>query len=173
MRFAPPAAAPVELPSPGKAGILKAMRLPQCRSGDYSLERLHGEAVLYEHDRDRAHWLSADALVVWDACQRGDEVAAVRRRLAERHGRERGDELFAAALGELVSRNLVEPAPPRLSRRWLLRRAAVGAALVATLAAPPALAQMTCIRSGNPCPAPPKRCCSSVCDGAGTPPRCL
>jgi len=147
------------------------MRLPPARTEDLSEARTWGEAVVYDHLTDEAHWLSADALVVWDACRDGETREAVVARLKAKHGDKAAD-LVDGSLGELVARRLVVVKSPGVSRRWLVKRLSLAAAVAATLTAPPAMAQVTCIPSHRPCN-PPRPCCSGQCDTAGTPPRCI
>jgi hypothetical protein len=152
---------------------------PRKRTERLLTAEVEGEIVAYDLDRLRAHRLSETAAAVFelaDGARTVDEIAAAVR---ARFGIPRPLPLVQLALQALDRAHLLvrDPAvarPPRaLTRRRLLKRIAVAAALlpvVSSLTAPTALAAASSVSSGEcvltvpPCPnlpcsdQPGKRC---------------
>jgi hypothetical protein len=161
---------------------------PAVRRTGLVVRGLPGEVVVYDLERHQAHCLNRTAAAVFrgaDGTRGLEDLAAL---LGD--GLERGDAEAAVrlALDQLAGARLLEADPAALepagglSRRSVLHRAGIGAALllpaVASIVAPtPAEAAATCIQScsgqlaGTPCNCPASTTappCDSVCDGAGT-----
>jgi hypothetical protein len=120
-------------------------RRPAARSEGLIVERLPGEVLVYDRDRDEAHCLHTEAAAVFDlldGTRTSDEIAA-ETSLSEH----RVDEV----LSELATRHLLDDGTVEgdgISRRDLIHRGALtgagvaGAALITSIAAPlPAAAQ--------------------------------
>lgn len=140
---------------------------PRRRTAKLLTAAVDGEIVVYDLERFRAHRLSETAAAVFelaDGQRTLDDIAAA---LRERFGVARPLPLAQLALERLDRAHLIDrdPAAPRprraLSRRRLLKRIAVAAALlpvVSSLTAPTALAAASSITSGEcvltvpPCP---------------------
>jgi hypothetical protein len=120
--------------------------LPQRRSTTH-VERLHGELCLYEWTTKTVHALNPAAARVWDMCDGSttiDEMTTAVRRDLSASG---ADVIVQHALVQFDRAGLLEPgtfdaAPTALSRRAVLRRIGIAAAIpvVTSIAAPTPLA---------------------------------
>jgi hypothetical protein len=160
---------------------------PAVRRSGLVVRELPEETVVYDLERHQAHCLNRTAAIVFrgaDGTRGLDELGALLAGGADREERESAvrtalDQLAAA---HLLDAGLPSPAPvDSPSRRAVLRRAGLGAALllpaVASVLAPtPAEAAATCTvdctgkEEFTPCncPSDPNRePCFSICDGAG------
>jgi len=141
---------------------------PQSRSGGLIVERLPGELLVYDEERDEAHCLHAEAAAVFDLVD-GSRTSAEIAALASEHlPKPVSEARVAEVLAELDARHLLEDdgtAGDGLSRRDLIHRGALtgagvaGAALITSIAAPvPAAAQSP--------PGETAGCTSSTCGEA-------
>lgn len=160
---------------------------PAVRRTGLVVRDLPGEVVVYDLERHQAHCLNRTAAVVFKGADGSRSLEDLGRLLDEGSGAGEREAVVRMALEQLDAAQLLEtglPATdpePGLSRRSVLQRAGVAAALllpaVASVVAPtPAEAAATCIENcsgqlfGTPCncvgssTAPP---CDSVCDGSG------
>jgi len=158
---------------------------PLARRDGLVVRDLAGETVVYDLARHEAHCLNETAAAVYRLADGRRDVAGIARDLAGDAGAG-NEEVVALALEQLGAVRLLEPSalpagPRGLSRRDVMRRVAIGAAvalpLVSTVLAPtPAEAAATCVAScvgqtaGTPCNVcgggtPP---CTDACDGAGS-----
>jgi hypothetical protein len=154
---------------------------PAARRTGLVVRELPGELVVYDLERHQAHCLNRTAAAVFQGADgnRGlDELGALLGEGFERADREAAVRL---ALDQLASAGLLDPGLQPPSRRSVLRRAGLGAALllpaVVSMVAPtPAEAAATCIEDcsgqlfGTPCNCPSSGTpppCDSICDGAG------
>jgi hypothetical protein len=123
-------------------------RAPASRTEGLIIERLPGELLVYDQERDEAHCLHAEAAAVFDlldGARTGAEIAA----LASEHLPEPVSEATVERiLTELSARNLLagdDAAADGLSRRDVIQRGTLvgaGAVLITSIAAPiPAAAQ--------------------------------
>jgi len=158
---------------------------PVARRDGLVVRDLAGEVVVYDLERHEAHCLNETAAAVYRLADGRRDVAGIARDLAG--GTVTGEESVVslaleqlAEAGLLVESNPPSAGPDGLSRRELMRRVAVGAAvalpLVTSVLAPtPAEAAATCVAdctgqtAGTPCNVcgggvPP---CTDSCDGAG------
>lgn len=139
---------------------------PRARTSGIIVERLDGEVLVYDLERDRAHCLNEQAATVWEAA---DGSASVEQ-IAATTGL--GTDVVRYALARLERHHLLEqPAGgPGISRRDVMKRVAmagaIGAALpvVRTIVAPTAAQAATCLPTGSMC-ATSGQCCSGVCAG--------
>jgi Coenzyme PQQ synthesis protein D (PqqD) len=123
------------------------------------VERLDGEVLIYDVQRNRAHHLNETAALVFEHCdgQRTvEELAAV---LSERSGQPLDAEVVRRALVRLSDAHLLDGPTAEWSRRQALRRigvagaaAGLGLPVVKSIVAPtPAAAQATCANDGAFC----------------------
>jgi len=158
---------------------------PVARRGGLVVRDLAGEVVVYDLERHEAHCLNETAARVYRLADGRRDVAGIARDLGG--GESAGDEsAVELALEQLAAARLLEPPlssarPEGFSRREIMRKAAVGAAvalpLVTSVLAPtPAEAAATCVAScaGKPAFTPCNVCgggvppCPDMCDGAGS-----
>jgi hypothetical protein len=118
---------------------------PRARSEGIITEKVGDELMVYDGRTQRAHCLSADAMLVWERCDGRDSVKDIARHVGLEQAR------VAEAVAQLSMAGLLEE-PPRISRRALYKRAAklgaaaVSAPLIYSIAVPaPSVAQ------SNPC----------------------
>jgi hypothetical protein len=157
---------------------------PEKRREGLVVTELQDEVLVYDLDRHRAHCLNPPAAAVFRRCDGRATVREIARRLhadepvaaseaAVRLALERLDEahLLEVSLGDTKS-------APALSRRELIRRAAVLSglllpAITSVMAPTPAEAAATCVASctskpfGTPCSSTAPANCLCTCDGAG------
>ena len=151
-------------------------QLPRARRSGLIIEELPGEVLVYDSDRDSALCLNHMAARVWKLCD-GETTPARMGRLIEKQLQVTGgDEVVALALEQLEKSQLLtgklEPQLLGISRRDLVRRVGIAAALVPVITlilVPTARAQATCRASGSPCTVDAD-CCSNSCvdNGRGT-----
>jgi hypothetical protein len=142
--------------------------------------------LVYDQEQHRAHCLNRTAASVFRHADGTRTVADLALLLAPEAEPEAGASLVTLALGQLSDAGLlsVGPAAPGLSRRGVVRRAGIAAALllpaVASVVAPtPAEAAATCVTSctgkpdGTPCTCFSVDPCTAACvsdscsDGGG------
>jgi hypothetical protein len=141
-----------------------------------------GEVLVYDLERHRAHCLNAAATVVFRHCDGTRSVAQLATALARELGGEAATDRVWLALEALDRAHLLlhagdrSPRAGRLSRRELVRRLGVAAALpivTSVLAPTPAEAAATCVADctgqafGTPCSSTAPANCLCTCDGAG------
>jgi hypothetical protein len=143
---------------------------------------VRGEVLVYDLERHRAHCLNAAAAVVFRHCDGTRSVAQLAGVLARELGADAATERVWLALDALDRAQLLlhagtrSPGAGRLSRRELVRRLGVAAALpivTSVLAPTPAEAAATCVADctgqafGTPCSSTAPANCLCTCDGAG------
>ena len=157
---------------------------PHAREKGLLVRELGEEVVVYDLDRHEAHCLNPSAAAVFKRCDGRSTVPELALALREDLGEPVDERWVGLALEGLEAAHLLEagtsPAPPaEPSRRDLLRKAGLGAALllpaVVSMVAPtPAEAAGTCIPDtacpGNdfqPCYIPPgtEECADHTCQG--------
>jgi hypothetical protein len=171
---------------------------PEKRRQGLVITELDEEKLVYDLDRHEAHCLNRTAAFVFDRCDGKTSVADMAGALEQAEAptepagprkagaRRRGStdtSVVWLALERLDRAHLLE-APlaaesPRLSRRELVRRAAIFTGLVlpavtSVVAPTPASAAATCVTScagpqpfGTPCSSTAPANCICTCDGAG------
>jgi hypothetical protein len=157
---------------------------PAVRRTGLVVRELGDETVVYDLDRHQAHCLNRTAAIVFrgaDGTRDVDELGAM---LGGEGDCEERESVAHAALDQLRAAHLLEPVLPSLdpvespSRRAVLRRAGLGAALllpaVASILAPtPAEAAVTCLTDcTNPADLG-KGCNCTSAPGPGCPGTCL
>ncbi len=157
---------------------------PERRRNGLVVTPLEGEVLVYDLDRHRAHCLNETAARVFERCDGKTSVRELARALPAAGRGPAGESVVWLALERLEKANLLATplgaeAPARLlSRRELVRRAAVASALLlpvitSVIAPTPAEAAATCVANctakpfGTPCSSTAPANCLCTCDGAG------
>ena len=153
---------------------------PLARHDGLVVQKLADEVLVYDLVRHRAHCLNPTAAAIWELCDGRTSVVEMVARIHTSGGAAVDVETVRYGLRQLAKFRLLEDGLPQgmgLSRRQLLRRAGVAAAIglpvVASILAPTAAEAGTCVGfgancSGFPC-CPGCACIGSVCVG-GCPP---
>jgi hypothetical protein len=155
---------------------------PRARVEALVVEELDGETLVYDLQRNEAHCLNGTAARVWRYCDGRTSV----RQLAARLGRELGEPIDEDVVwlalrqlykARLLRHPLVLPAGRSTSRRSVLRRLSLAAALVPvvlSIVAPEAVEGASCnapVGRPNGCPCTLAAQCASLrC--IGNPKRC-
>ena len=158
---------------------------PERRRDGLVVTPLEGEVLVYDLDRHRAHCLNETAARVFERCDGQTSVRDLARALPAAGRGPAGESVVWLALERLDKAHLLRDAPraggrpaKRLSRRELIRGAAVASALllpvITSVVAPtPAEAAATCVANcaakpfGTPCSSTAPANCLCTCDGAG------
>jgi hypothetical protein len=133
---------------------------------------LDDETLVYDLERHEAHCLSEPAALVWNACDGTRSIAELAALLPASLDPDGAQALALLALDELEPIGLIDARPvrpQRLSRQQLLRRAGVGAVVVAvplvtSLVVPEPAAAVSCGATSDPC-TQNSDCCSEICAG--------
>jgi hypothetical protein len=149
---------------------------PVARRDGLLTRELPDELLVYDRDGHRAHCLNRTAAAVFKNADGTRTVADLARLLAPEGDRAAGESVVAEALARLAEAGLLEgePAVPRWSRREVVRRVGIGAAIllpaVASIVAPtPAEAAATCVDNctgkpdGTPCSCFFANPCTATC----------
>ena len=144
-------------------------QLPQARRSGLIVEELPGETLVYDSERDRALCLNQTAAQVWKHCDGKTTPARIAHLIEKEFQITGGDEVVALALERLEKSHLLTtklaPHLPGISRRELVRRVSIAAALVPVITlilVPTASAQATCRANGSLCTVNAD-CCSNNC----------
>jgi hypothetical protein len=160
----------IEVPDRMKEGAIQSFR---ARKEGLLVHALEDEVLVYDLVRHKAHCLNQASATVWKHCD-GRNAA---RDLARIVGREldiRFDEQMVwLALLQLDKARLLEnrilPAsgPARISRRDVIKRAGLAAAisvpLISSIVSPTPAQAATCVAKGGNCTSS-LQCCSKVCN---------
>ena len=157
---------------------------PEKRRDGLVVTHLLDEVLVYDLDRHRAHCLNPTAAAVFRRCDGQTSVREIARGLHKGGAGSASEAAVWLALERLDQVHLLEaplreaPGAPGLSRRELIRRAAVLSglllpAITSVVAPTPAEAAATCVMScagkpfGTPCSSIAPANCLCTCDGAG------
>ena len=148
--------------------------LPAARTEDLIVQEMADEVLVYDQRRHQAHCLNETAARVW----RGLDGQSTAQEIASKLSRQQGVEVPAAVVelevdqlrrSNLLSGPLAESLAGGLSRRAMLKRVGVGAAValpvVASVVAPRTAQAATCLGAGAGC-STSSQCCSGICNGA-------
>lgn len=159
---------------------------PVARKNGLVVRELSGELVVYDLERHEAHCLNATAAAVFRAADGQRSAAQIARHLAATVEPGADDAFVGLALHQLAQARLLDQEPPAprpggVSRREVMRRVGIGAAVVlplvtSVLAPTPAEAAASCVAdcAGKPAGTPCNVCgggvppCTESCDGAGS-----
>jgi len=149
---------------------------PVARRGGLLIRELPDELLVYDQEQHRAHCLNRTAAQVFRHADGTRTVGELALLLAPEGDRAAGESAVEAALARLGEAGLLAsaPPPPGLSRREVVRRVGIGAAIllpaVASIVAPtPAEAAATCATSctgkpdGTPCTCFGANPCTATC----------
>jgi hypothetical protein len=139
-----------------------AAAVPRARKEGVLVQEMLHEVLLYDTKRHTAHCLNPTAALVWKHCDGRTSVEEIARRLETSLGTIVDEDVVWCALNQLEKDHLLEEniAWPvdskRISRRELVRRLGIGAAialpLVTSIIAPTAAyAGSTGFGTGTPC----------------------
>lgn len=149
--------------------------LPLARHEDLLVEELPEELLVYDLKSFRAHCLNRAAAIVWRACDGRTTVEEMARRVGEKLEIPQDDTVVRLALAQLRKARLMETPlardEPRVSRRDVLRRLGIAAALlplVHTIVAPDAMAASNAISPAACSALLPPSCGGLICLGQPT-----
>lgn len=156
---------------------------PLARTEGLVVRELREEVLVYDLERHRAVCLNRTAAAVWRLCDGRRDADSLARRLGEELKTEAPREVVLFALEQLERERLLAGTARRarrggtkagagVSRRELLKRAGVGAALalplVTSILAPTPAKAASCLPTGSGC-GTSAQCCSGLCsNGACT-----
>ena len=148
-------------------------QLPIARQTGLIIEELPDEVLVYDSEHDSAMCLNHTAATVWKHCDGQTTPGRMARLIEEELQISGGDEVVSLALERLEKSHLLAAKPPvflpGISRRELVRRVGIAAALVPVITlilVPTARAQASCFPTGTPCAANAD-CCSNNCLDSG------
>ncbi|MGH9873350.1 MAG: PqqD family peptide modification chaperone [Pyrinomonadaceae bacterium] len=152
-----------------------AERMPLARHEGLIIEDLHGEVLIYDSKREKAHCLNQTAALVWKYCDGRTTVTSIAQHLERDLNTSRVDEKIVwYALDQLSKDHLLEenfvPAAmlSGITRRQMVRTLGVAAViavpLVTSIVVPSAHAATSCMSPGAPCGSS-AQCCSGLCSG--------
>src|SRR5256714_3619739 len=136
---------------------------PKVRAAGLVVERVEGEVLVYDRERDKAHRLNETAALVFDHCDGDCDVQELAARLSAQTGRPIGEDIVERALIRLGDEHLLEdpvstrPGSRDWSRRKMVRKvamttaAAVALPAVTSIVAPAAAQVASCAPPGGPC----------------------
>jgi hypothetical protein len=135
--------------------------LPQARTEEILFQTLKDETLIYDLKRHKAHCLNRTAALIWNNCDGRTTVAEMAESLSRELNEPVDEEVVWLALNQLSNAKLIEDKAtgmdnaPRLSRRELVRKIGVGAAitlpLITSVLAPEAAQAVSCIPEGGVC----------------------
>ncbi len=150
------------------------LHLPQIRVEGLVVDDLPDEVLVYDLDRDKAHCLNRTAALVWRHCDGHSTPSQIKTKLEHDLGVPVDEQLVWLALDQLQRDHLLTeqvgppPAVANLSRRAMVRRLGIGAAvavpLITSIVAPTPVQASTCLPGGAGCTASAD-CCSKICSG--------
>ena len=145
----------------------------QAREDDLLVQRLEDEVLIYDLKRHKAHCLNQTAALVWEHCNGQNSTEDIAREVGKQVGTPIDRDVVCLALNQLDRARLLERTssispPPSISRRELLKRAGLAAAislpLITSVMSPTPAQAATCTKSGQTCSSS-LQCCSKVCIG--------
>lgn len=151
--------------------------LPKARRDKLVIQKLPGEVLVYDQERDKAHCLNQTAAQVWQHCDGQTDVATIAARLGEELHAQVDERVVWFALDQLTRDSLLEvpvtsPAfMAGMTRRQMVRAmgfaAAIAVPVISSIVAPTTAQAVSCIANGLGCPGGSTTCCSNICT-AGT-----
>lgn len=147
--------------------------IPEARHDGLIVQELADEVLIYDEQQHKAHCLNQTAAVVWQQCDGKRDISDIARRASAALGAAVGEEMVWLAVDELGKRQLLkeqlELGTPGTSRREMMRRLGVGAAvalpLVVSIVAPRAADAANLLPPGSPCSSPAE-CQSGLCSAS-------
>jgi hypothetical protein len=150
---------------------------PEARKEGLIVHSLSDEVLVYDLDQHKAHCLNKTAALVWNRCDGKTSVAELARKLGDEVGAPVDEQMVLLALDQLGRTRLLrqKTAPARttgLSRRELIKRAGIGAAIalpIVTSILAPTPAQAATLCSSVVCSAASGCPTGCVCTAVGSP----
>lgn len=146
---------------------------PRARKEGLLVQELHGEVLVYDLERDKAHCLNPTAALIWQQCNGQTSIEEMTRLLENSLSTPIDEDVIWCALNQLEKDHLLEQPillpkeTERISRRELVRRLGIGAAvslpLVTSIIAPSVAYAGSVCNQGAPCTTSAD--CSSACTG--------
>jgi hypothetical protein len=137
---------------------------PRARREGLLMQELPHELLIYDTERHKAHCLNPTAAFIWKHCDGNTSVAEIARRLEKSLKTIVDEDVVWFALSQLEKDHLLEeklawPAGAnRISRRELVRRLGIGAAIavpiITSIVAPTAAYAGSGPNTGAPCSGP-------------------
>ncbi|MDQ3820179.1 MAG: PqqD family peptide modification chaperone [Acidobacteriota bacterium] len=109
---------------------------PRARKEGLLVQELHGEVLVYDLERDKAHCLNPTAALIWQHCDGRTTITELARFFEQSLATPIEEDLIWCALNQLERDHLLEQpiafpiGKERISRRELVRRLGIGAAIV-------------------------------------------
>lgn len=143
---------------------------PRARKNGLLIRELGDETLVYDLDRHKAYCLNQTSALVWRQCDGRNDVADIASSIQSELETTMDADVVRLALKQLRRANLIEATmetrSPGLSRRELIKRAGIAAAvtlpLVTSIVAPTAVEAATCGAKGAACTTG-ANCCSGLC----------
>jgi hypothetical protein len=146
----------------------------QARQEGLLKQPVDDELLVYDLKRHKAHCLNKTAALIWEECNGRNTVADLTRILEQNLQVPADEDMVWVALDQLDRARLLAPriarpeVPGRISRREVLKRVGLGAALavplITSVMSPTAAQASTCTKKGGTCTSS-LTCCSQVCSG--------
>ncbi|MEZ5306965.1 MAG: PqqD family protein [Pyrinomonadaceae bacterium] len=152
---------------------------PLARKTGLVTQEMPDELLIYDMGSKKAHCLNSTAAFVWNSCDGNTSIDDIASSLERMTGKSVQKDIVVLALEELSKNNLLDGEdiglPSGMSRREVLRRVGIAAAVaipvVASLAVPSnVMAATSGVAPGGPC-VDPVDCQSGAC--LGSPGTCL
>ena len=144
---------------------------PKARKEEIVVQRLADEVLVYDLKRHKAFCLNETAALIWKHCDGKTDPARLTEILEQERGTPIDEDVLWLGLEQLSRSNLLEKpqesplAKPKISRRDLIRRIGISAAiilpLVMSITAPVAAQTATCVPAGGMC-SMNSDCCSNM-----------
>ena len=148
--------------------------MPTARQKGLLVREINDEVLIYDLNRDKAHCLNATAALVWRRCDGRTRISEITQAIQSASGRRLDDDAVWFAIRQLQRAHLIDAATfresgsPRLSRRDLIKKAGIAAAvalpLVTSITAPRVVEAATCFAPNAACTAD-GQCCNGDCLG--------
>jgi hypothetical protein len=149
--------------------------MPSARKEGLLVQELNDEVLVYDLHRDKAHCLNTTAALVWQLCDGRTRIPEITQAIQRASRGALDDDAVWFAIEQLQRAHLIDAATvresgsPRLSRRELIKKAGIAAAvslpLVTSITAPTAVEAATCLAPNAPCTSN-GQCCNGTCIGA-------
>ncbi|MBC7929965.1 MAG: PqqD family peptide modification chaperone [Rubrivivax sp.] len=149
---------------------------PRARAEGLVAREVADETLVYDLESHRAVCLNKTAALVWRSCDGRKTAKGIARTLGEELGEAVPEEVVWLALDQLGRDGLLETRVARpealagLSRRELIRRVSLAAAIVAlplvtSIVAPTPAQAASCVPTGGACTLSAECCPNNVCVG--------
>lgn len=146
--------------------------MPIARKQGLLVRELNDEVLVYDLNRDKAHCLNESAALVWGQCDGRTQISEITQTIQSTSGAALDVDTVRLAIEQLRRAHLIDGAslgdasPPRLSRRELIKKVGIAAALalplVTTIVAPSAFGAASCLATGAICTSN-SQCCNGIC----------